>query len=137
VTLSAKKPLPEPYPKTLRTIGDHIRKRRLDLKLFQKDVACILGVDTTSVCNWENNRGPAINMIPKIIQFLEYNPFNNKFNTLGEKIKWYRKQRGMSQKQLAKRLDVDPTTLARWERSESEPNGMLKEQVNLFLLHLI
>jgi hypothetical protein len=35
VTLTAKKPLSEAYPKTLKTLGDHLRKRRLDLNLFQ------------------------------------------------------------------------------------------------------
>jgi len=86
VTLTAKKPISEAYPKNLQTIGDHCRKKRLDLKLFQNEVAHILGVDTMTICNWENNRGPAINMIPKIIQFLGYDPINKQFNTFGEKI---------------------------------------------------
>ena len=116
MTLYAKKPLLEAYPKILRTIGDHIRKKRLDLKLFQRDVACILGVDTTSICNWENNRGPAINMIPKIVQFLGYDPFATNLTKPCDKIKWYRKQQGMSQKQLAKALGIDPSTLARLEK---------------------
>ena len=85
----------------------------------------MLGVDTMSVCNWENNRGPAINMIPKIIQFLGYDPFNTKFNTFGEKIKWYRCLHGLSQKKFSKALGVDPTTLARWERGENKPSSKM------------
>src|SRR2546426_2892467 len=52
VTLSAKKPISEAYPKTLKTVGDHLRKRRLDLKLYQKDVAKAIGVDSLTSRNW-------------------------------------------------------------------------------------
>ena len=63
------------YPKQLSTIGDHIRKRRLDLKLFQRELAEMVGVHDVDVCKWENNKV----MIPescqeKIIAFLGYNP---------------------------------------------------------------
>jgi DNA-binding transcriptional regulator YiaG len=56
LTLTAPKPLlSKAYPEYLQTIGDHLRRKRLDLKLYQKDVAQILGLDTTSIWNWENN----------------------------------------------------------------------------------
>jgi DNA-binding transcriptional regulator YiaG len=42
-------------PVAPRTIGDHVRKRRLAIKLLQKGVAAQLGVDKTSVFNWEAN----------------------------------------------------------------------------------
>jgi transcriptional regulator with XRE-family HTH domain len=44
------------YPKELRTLGDHLRKRRLDLGLLQRQVAEQLGVDKTTVYNWESHR---------------------------------------------------------------------------------
>ena len=62
-------------PTRLKTIGDHIRKRRLGLKMLQKDVAEQLGVDETSVFNWEANAAvPEIRYMPAIIRFLGYNP---------------------------------------------------------------
>ena len=58
-TLKAKRPRIRAYPEELKTIGDHIRKRRLDLGLLQKDVGRLVGVDTTTVTNWEKGRtGP-------------------------------------------------------------------------------
>ena len=42
-------------PMEPKTVGDYIRKRRLGLKLFQKDVAEEIGVDTTTGFNWEAN----------------------------------------------------------------------------------
>jgi DNA-binding XRE family transcriptional regulator len=62
-------------PTQPQTIGDHIRKRRLGLKMLQKDVAEQLGVDKTSVFNWEANTSkPEIRYMPAIFRFLGYNP---------------------------------------------------------------
>ena len=62
-------------PEQLNTVGDHLRRRRLTLKLFQKQVAEQLGVDKTSVYNWETNRTkPDVEYMPSIIRFLGYNP---------------------------------------------------------------
>ena len=71
ITLQAQKPPSPAYPKELKTLGDHLRKRRLDLKLLQKEVAQKLGVNQDTICNWENNRtSPTLRFIPKIVEFL-------------------------------------------------------------------
>ena len=49
VSLNVHKPQPLTYPSTPQTCGNHIRKRRLDVKLFQKDAARLIGVDTITV----------------------------------------------------------------------------------------
>ena len=56
IELKAPKPFPIDYPKKLRTIGDHIRKKRFDLKLLQKDAAKIIGVSEDTITGWENGR---------------------------------------------------------------------------------
>ena len=67
--------MPAGYPKQLRTVGDHLRKKRLELGLLQKQVAEQLGVDETTIYKWENHRSaPVIRVLPKIIQFLGYVP---------------------------------------------------------------
>jgi transcriptional regulator with XRE-family HTH domain len=118
------KPVALPYPGALNTLGDHIRTKRLDLGLRQKDVAQLLGVTTDSVAYWENNRNqPSLRMIPGIIAFLGYNPDLDApaDETLGERIIRVRRALGIRQNDLARQLGVDPTTLARWERGESAP----------------
>ena len=40
-------------PGTPRTIGDHIRKRRLTAHILQKDLARQLGVNIETLKNWE------------------------------------------------------------------------------------
>ena len=112
------KPVASHYPDTLSTLGHHIRKRRLDLGLYQKDVARRLEVTTDSVAYWETNRNqPSLRMIPRIIEFLGYVPNINDSagETFGEWIVRARQRLGLSQKALARRLGVDPSTLAHWE----------------------
>lgn len=137
VTLTAQKPLSESYPISLMTIGEHLRKRRLDLKLFQKDIAKILGVTTDTVTNWEKNRSnPTLKVMPIIINFLCYNPLEGNVETIRGKIKQYRWKRGLSIKALANILKIDPSTLARWERSKVEPRGMVKKRINSLFKNL-
>ena len=76
LTLYAPKPLPRFYPQVVSTIGDHLRKRRLDLGQFQRQVAEQLGADHCSVTNWELNRTqPALWFLPAIVRFLGYVPW--------------------------------------------------------------
>jgi len=64
------------YPKQLQTLGDHIRARRLDLGLLQKDVAEIIGVITDTITNWEKGRNqPMRSHYLKITKVLGYNTF--------------------------------------------------------------
>ena len=99
-----------------QTIGEHIRKRRQELRLFQSDVAKILDVSEDTITYWENGRSsPQISYYPRIIQFLGNNPFSTLKDTLGGRIKNYRVENGISQKQLAKIIGVDEGTLRSWE----------------------
>ena len=75
VTLRGQKPLPPAYPRELRTIGDQLRKRRLDLGLRQKDVARLLGVDETTVYNWEGHRTSPLGRVRlEMLGFLRDHP---------------------------------------------------------------
>jgi len=134
VTLRGHKPYPPGYPRSLKTIGDHIKKRRLDLKFLQKELAERIGVDKTTVQFWENNRAkPSLSLIPKIIGFLGYNPFETLSNSLREQIKAFRQVHGLSQKRLAKLLRIDPTTVGSWERGENRPTKRNLDNLLSFL----
>ena len=102
-TLKAPKPLPEIYPRELKTIGDHLRKKRLDLKLLRKDVARIIGCDECSIWNWENNYNePALKFIPKIIKFLGYALYYVSLLSFGGRLKIARQSLGTTGRELAK-----------------------------------
>lgn len=62
-----------------QTIGEHLKKRRLDLGLDQQQVAEQIGVTWMSVSNWE--RGiyrPSKRAMQSIIAFLGYDPRGDK-----------------------------------------------------------
>lgn len=49
----------------------------MDLKLFQRDVANIIGVDEGTIHNWEMSHSyPQDKLILKIIEFIGYDPRN-------------------------------------------------------------
>ena len=94
--------------------------------MHQKDVAALVNATTSTVTNWEKNRtSPRLYLLPKITEFLGYDPLQSNATTLAEKIKKYRIQRGLSLRKLAKKLGIDPATLARWERSSTIPRKKL------------
>jgi transcriptional regulator with XRE-family HTH domain len=114
-------------------VGDHIRKKRLAMKLLQKDVAKRLGVDTCNIFNWEaNTRQPQVRFIPAIIRFLGYDPLPAA-TTWAERLVRRRTLLGLSQTQSAERIGVDASTLARWERGEREPLGTMATRAEQFL----
>jgi transcriptional regulator with XRE-family HTH domain len=93
-----------------------IRKRRLDLALPQIDAAKMIGCDEMSIVNWEKgHRTPRVTHMAGVVEFLGFNPFQNRDN-LAHRLVNYRKALGVTQKEFAGQLGVDPSTLARWER---------------------
>jgi len=118
----------------LNTLGDHLRKRRLDLGLLQCDVAEKLQVNQMTICNWETNRTfPQLRFIPRIIAFLGYDPYDTPPQAVGKRIIATRRRLGLSQKRLGALLDIDPGTLGRWERGKSSPSKNLLRRLNAFL----
>lgn len=99
-----------------QTLGEHIKKRRLSLKLYQREVAERLGVDTSTVLNWEKGLtvDPPIRLIPTILAFLGYNPFPTPI-TLSERMLAARRIKGWTMREAAQALGVDPCTWQTWE----------------------
>jgi transcriptional regulator with XRE-family HTH domain len=126
IVLWAKKPPSKPYPKELKTTGDHLKKRRLELNMLQKELAERLGTTICTVRNWEKNRSsPSLIFIPKIIQFLGYVPYDAQTQDFGKKIAARRRFLGLRQKDLARKIGVDPCTIRSWEKGEHEPSKPL------------
>ena len=118
------------YPINPVTLGEHIRKRRMDLGLLQEDVAKELEVTTNCITNWENNRSkPQIQFFPTIIKFLGIYPFIKNLTTLGGQIEHYRNCHGLSHKKFGKLLKVDASTIGSWESNKHTPQ--VKQRRNL------
>ena len=109
------------YPLALRTLGDHLLKRRLDLGHTRKYAASLIGVDPASLKNWERAQTePAVGFFPRLISYLGYNPLPEA-GTRGGQIRRQRISRGLSRKALADAAGVDEATV---KRMEEDVKGM-------------
>jgi DNA-binding transcriptional regulator YiaG len=55
------------------TIGQHIKARRLTLKLYQRDVAQLLGICPETILHWEKGQTcPPVRAYPAMRAFLGY-----------------------------------------------------------------
>ena len=131
MTLKAPRPLSN-YPKLLGTLGDHIKSRRLALGLFQKQLANDLRTDETTLFRWERGTAkPQIHYFPRILKFLGYDPFPVALS-LADKLRAARRTLGLTQKNFAKRLGVDPVTLRKWEQGKAQPNRLSRKIIKKF-----
>jgi transcriptional regulator with XRE-family HTH domain len=116
LTLTAPMPPPRGYPQELKTLGDHLRKVRLERGLFQDQVASELGVSVQTLLNWERNHTRVqTRFIPKVVAFLGYDP-REENGQLGDRIRVLRERQGLSQVALAARLGLNASTVVAWER---------------------
>jgi transcriptional regulator with XRE-family HTH domain len=87
----------------------------MDLGMLQRELAEQLGVSQGTLENWEQGlNGPEYRHYPAVIGFLRYDP-NPTPKTLGEQIAAARRRDGLTQRELAQKLGVDPTTVQAWE----------------------
>ena len=74
----------------------------------------------------------AIRFVPGIIAFLGYDPYPEPIE-LSQRLFSARRSQGLSIRELAKRLGMDPETLRRWERGIRVPRGRWLGLVDEFL----
>jgi len=114
------------------TLGDHLRRRRLELGLYQKDVAAQIGVTTSSIWNWEHGWTIDLRYIPRVIEFLGYNPIPCPDDVL-EKLAWFRQVNGLTLEQLGAEIGRDPEQLSDWLSGRHIPGRRNRKEVELFL----
>ncbi|MGH8728525.1 MAG: helix-turn-helix domain-containing protein [Burkholderiales bacterium] len=103
---------------TPTTLGQHIKKWRLKLKLTLKEAGKLLGTDESSIINWEKGRTvPKVYRLPAIIRFLGYNPLPEP-RTVAERLVTKRLERGWSRKAASRHLGIDESTLRDWEQGK-------------------
>lgn len=104
------------YEDDPQTIGEHIRKKRVESKLLQREVAVQLNVSEDTLTYWENERTlPQIHHFPAIISFLGYYPLDHETESLGGKLRQIRHCLGLNVKQCAVMLQVSIDAVKRWE----------------------
>lgn len=122
VQFQAKRPKNPLLPRQLESVGDHIRKCRIERRLSQPDVAELIGVDPLTITNWElGHTQPWVRYMPLIIRFLGYNPWANNDSTLGQKFKSWRMKEGLTIKQVGSLTGLDGKTV---QRIEADVDGL-------------
>jgi len=112
------------YPKEIITFGDHIRAKRLDMGLEQKDVAKALNATTSTIISWEKNRTkPPYTHYKDICDFLDYCPVEKPATTLPLKLLYIRAYMfGMGHREFAKFTGYSESTILKWETGYSRPS---------------
>ncbi|WP_300463709.1 helix-turn-helix transcriptional regulator [Desulfobacula sp.] len=141
------------YPAEINSLGDLIRKTRIDLNLEVKQLGKELGVDECSITNWEVGRSqPKTPFLKRLSEFLkphingliseedlwklffQNNPsYPKQQNTFGDRLRAARMQSFLTIPQLADKLKVDPASIGKWERMEAKPIPEYKDRVNAWL----
>jgi transcriptional regulator with XRE-family HTH domain len=121
LTLRGPKPLDPSYPTETTTLGEHLRKRRMDLGLSQRQVAGSLGANPWTYLLWEHDRTvPTARFVSLIVEFLGYDP-SPKGEIFQDRLRASRRRLGLSQRGLARRLGVDVSTVQKWESGRHIP----------------
>jgi transcriptional regulator with XRE-family HTH domain len=114
-------------------LGDHFRRRRLDLGLLQRIVAERLGVREETITNWELGRQrPRVRHHAEILRLLGYDP-DPAGDGLPDRLRAVRRRLGLTQTELAVRLGQDEAHVCRWERGQRTPHLAIAGRINLAL----
>jgi transcriptional regulator with XRE-family HTH domain len=140
-----------------KTIGEHLKLRRVELHLTHLEVCRILGISTVAISRWELGKSyPSLGKHERIIQFLGYDPFpkflNNTPDTdegnepgfgafffnkdpagFGQEFKRCRLNRWWTMWKCAKELGVDRRSIQNWETGAFLPIKGHRERVVRFL----
>ncbi len=123
VTLRGQKPLPPEYPRELTTIGNHIRKRRLELGIRQEEAAGRIGVGVNTLLKWETGwHKPTVRLLPAVVRFLGYEPAGLAgAGSEGAGLRALRRAAGLSQEEFARRVGVSQSLVSMWELGKAKP----------------
>lgn len=114
-------------------VGDKLRLVRLSAGKLQSELAEHLGIDRITYLRYENGQVSEHNMNIEILKetalfcgrsydycFNAYHAFLDR--GVGNQLREYREQHGLTQAKLAGKLGIYPTTVKRWESGESRPS---------------
>jgi transcriptional regulator with XRE-family HTH domain len=114
------------------TLGDHLRRRRLELDLYQKDVAAQIGATASTIWNWEHGWTIDLRYVPRVIAFLGYNPIPYP-ESLMDRLAWYKQVNGLPLEDLGTEMGRAPEQLADWLTGRHRPCRRNQEEIEKFL----
>lgn len=109
------------------SLGEVIKRERLDKGYTQTDVARLLGINRVTIYRYETHIEHVIpvNLLINLVKLYEldlhdtvllaYGVDLSDNSTMGKKLRNARIKMGMSQKDVARALDINSTTICRYE----------------------
>ncbi|MDP2331035.1 MAG: helix-turn-helix transcriptional regulator [Reyranella sp.] len=102
------------YSEDPKALGEHLKKRRRELGLLQREAAKRMGILTETYANWEKGKTqPVAAHFRPVTEFLGYDP-TPEARTLAERLEARRRGLGVTFDQIAGYLGWDPATLTRY-----------------------
>lgn len=99
-------------------MGEHLKRARLDRSIRQREVARSIGCRPAALGSWEKGRvAPDVRFWPAILAYLGYDPRPEPAG-FGGRIRAAREAEGLSERELARKLGLDPGTVDAWERDQ-------------------
>ena len=106
----------------MNEVGGMIRHYRKKMGYSQKDLSEKVGIARTTVVSIENGTAsPSEETIYKISKVLGI--------SIGQRIKMYRCKRGLSQSELARRVEINPSGLSRIEAGKEALSKAVSERI--------
>ena len=116
------------------TLGEHIRKARIDRGLTQSNAVAFLCVSVATLHNWETGKTtPPVKYWPAIMEFLGYCPYQ-RARSIGDQLRLHRMHRGLTIEAFAKMLGVDPGSIAYWETGKRRPDTQSRKMIENFFV---
>jgi transcriptional regulator with XRE-family HTH domain len=110
--LKAKKP--KDYSEVPQSLGEHLKKRRRELALLQREAGERMGITKETVANWEKDKTkPVPSQFKRVMAFLGYDPTPAPA-TLAERFEAKRRHLGATLEQVAQYLGWDEGSLRRY-----------------------
>lgn len=121
------------YSEQPRTLGEHLKKRRRELGLLQREAGERMGVTKETVANWEKDKTkPVPSQFKPLIAFLGYDPTPAP-TSLAERFQAKRRSLGLTVEQAAQYLGWDEGSTRRYLRGEWQLSRKRAEALEQFL----
>jgi transcriptional regulator with XRE-family HTH domain len=128
------------YSENPHTLGEHLKKRRRELGLLQREAAARMGIGVETYANWEKRKTePVASQFRPVAAFLGYDPTPAP-STLAARLQAKRRALGVTFSQVARYLGWNTGTLARhlngrWrmpsDRAKAFETFLAAEEANL------
>ncbi len=132
----------------MSTLGQRIKKLRLSEGLTQEEFGKLFGIVKSTVSLYENDKSTpddetkikicnhfnvSMDYLMGILPDVSPNPMDIDGGIIGKKIREFREQKGLKQKELAQIMNISPSAIGMYEQGRRTPDAKTLEQFsNIF-----